>query len=228
MVSVAVGAAVFIAIICVLIRVFSADVYDVIIVKMTERWYAAVLARLDDGARVLDVGIGTGSALCRHAKALKGRDMKFVGVDYDKAYVDKARSVARSTGVSDRLTLHCKSVYDNDLAAVVGSGFDAAYFSGSFSLMPDPVGALRAVAPLLKPGGVIYITQTYQKVHTPLFGTLKPLLKYITTIDFGALTYEADIARILKESGMKVEHNAPIPGSVDNHFQVAKLIILKP
>ena len=39
------------------------DIYDVIIIHMTEKWYAAVLARLPKGARVLDVGIGTATAL---------------------------------------------------------------------------------------------------------------------------------------------------------------------
>ena len=44
-----------------------ADIYDALIVHMTARWYAAVLERLrarGSGARVLDVGIGTASALC--------------------------------------------------------------------------------------------------------------------------------------------------------------------
>lgn len=39
------------------------------------------------------------------------------------------------------------------------------YFSGSFSLMPDPAAALRVAQGLLKPGGLIYITQTFQKAN---------------------------------------------------------------
>ncbi len=34
-------------------------VYDRLIVGMTADWYREVLARFPDGARVLDVGIGT-------------------------------------------------------------------------------------------------------------------------------------------------------------------------
>eukprot|EP00756_Hemistasia_phaeocysticola_P040701 Hpha_TRINITY_DN16877_c2_g6::TRINITY_DN16877_c2_g6_i1::g.153231::m.153231 len=212
----------------VLMRLFAADVYDIVIVKMTAKWYAAVLNRLDEGSRVLDIGIGTASALCVHSKTLQQRRHTFVGVDYDAAYIKKANQVAARAAVSDRLRLHCKSVYDDDLRKATGDNFDAVYFSGSFTLMPDPVGALKATAGLLKPGGKIYITQTYQKRHTPVLGWLKPMLKYLTTIDFGQLTYETDIAKILKDSGMTVEENKPIPGSVDTYYQIAKLIVLKP
>ena len=61
-----------IAVALYLIHRFSPLIYDVIIVNMTARWYAAVLAQLGAhlpaGARVLDVGIGTGSALAANAQ----------------------------------------------------------------------------------------------------------------------------------------------------------------
>jgi ubiquinone/menaquinone biosynthesis C-methylase UbiE len=35
-------------------------IYDAIILRMTEKWYRAVLERVEDGSMVLDVGVGTG------------------------------------------------------------------------------------------------------------------------------------------------------------------------
>jgi hypothetical protein len=58
------------------------------IVRMTETWYAAVIARLPANARVLDVGIGTGSALARNAGAVVAKKLQWVGLDYDRVYVD--------------------------------------------------------------------------------------------------------------------------------------------
>ncbi len=58
------------------------------IVRMTETWYAAVIARLPANARVLDVGIGTGSALARNAAAVVAKKLQWVGLDYDRVYVD--------------------------------------------------------------------------------------------------------------------------------------------
>ena len=54
-----VGAAV--GVICA-IRWASAAVYDVLIVKMTSKWYASVLKDLDRSSTLLDVGIGTATA----------------------------------------------------------------------------------------------------------------------------------------------------------------------
>jgi SAM-dependent methyltransferase len=53
------------------------------IVHMTELWYKSVLDRLPDNAKVLDIGIGTGSALARHAQLVQRKNLRWFGVDYD-------------------------------------------------------------------------------------------------------------------------------------------------
>lgn len=220
----------------VLVRRFSPEIYDVIIVKMTSTWYRAVLRRLPVGARVLDVGIGTGSALAENDQLVVEREIKIVGVDYEQAYVTKCEQVIRDTpGLVGRACVVCKSVYDEDLLAAANKTaemppkelFDAIYFSGSISLMPDPAEALRATARLLKPNGVIYITQTFQRKGTKIMEIVKPLLKYVTTIDFGKLTYESDVTKFCDESGLETIERGVIPDSIDNYFQAAFLIILQ-
>lgn len=62
-------------------------------------------------------------------------------------------------------------------------------------IMPDPVAALVHVAGLLKPGGQIYVTQTFEKEYNAVLSTVKPLLKYLLTIDFGKVTYEKDVCK---------------------------------
>ena len=112
-----------------------------------------------------------------------------------------------------------------DLATRYGP-FDGAYFSGSLTLMPDPVAALRAAAAVVRPGGTIHCTQTYQRRTLPLLATIKPLLKYVTTIDFGQLTTEERARSIFHASGLHVEQHAVIPGSVDTPLQAAYHTIL--
>ena len=60
----------------VLINRLSPLIYDIVIVKMTALWYRSVLDRLPRGARVLDVGIGTGSALAANAATGASQDVR--------------------------------------------------------------------------------------------------------------------------------------------------------
>ena len=73
---------------------------------------------------------------------------------------------------------------------------------------------------------MIYITQTYQR-RTPFFlPYIKPMLKYMTTIDFGELVKVEDIVKTFKQSGLEVVKHEVIKGSVDNAYQAAYLSIL--
>ncbi len=188
------------AVTVILMRHFAPDLYDFAIVHMTERWYAAVLADLDLRVRgapvtVLDVGIGTATALVRNRQQIAGSKMCFVGVDYDAGYIAKGKAKVAEAGLSDRVQLHCGSFFD---AALLGrllaensdaQQFDAAYFSGSLTLLPSPLEALNICRTLVKPGGLVYITQTFQKVGCPGLRFIKPLLWLLTTIDFGKVSH---------------------------------------
>jgi len=223
------GAAVLFLLV-LLARWKSPEIYDIVILHMTERWYAEVLGRLEPGARVLDVGIGTGGALCRPANAalVATNRLKIVGIDYEERYIAKAKAASASAGLSEAVKVHCASVYDPSLPEMVGKDFDCAYFSGSFSLLPDPSEALRAVAALLKPGGRIYITQTFQRRALPGMSVVKPLMKYCTTIDFGQLVFEPEAVGFVERAGMELVDNLVVPRSVDNSLQVARLIVARP
>ena len=235
-----------------------AVIYDTIILKMTEKWYRSVLEKLDDGSIILDVGIGTGGALLRCIDLIESKDLKIIGIDIDDAYVQAGKKSIEEAGLSDRISIDNVNVYDGkekilELAIKYklggsdttvnsdGQFLDAVYFSGSFSLLPDPVKALQLVSTFVKKeegggtndtnekkkGGGIYITQTYQR-RTPFFMPyVKPILKYITTIDFGQLVSEEDIMQTFKESGLKVVKHEVIEGSIDNVFQAAWLSILR-
>ena len=77
---------------------------------------------------------------------------------------------------------------------------DAVYFSGSFSLLPDPLEALNAAQQLVKPGGTIYITQTYASSSSRMGAITKPLIKYFTTIDFGQLVSNENVMKVFEAS----------------------------
>jgi ubiquinone/menaquinone biosynthesis C-methylase UbiE len=121
-----------------LARRLSPQIYDLVILHMTETWYRSVLERVPAGSRVLDIGIGTASALLRNKKLIVEKRLQVVGVDYDATYVAQATKNVAHAGLSGQVRVIHASVYDTDLRERTGCPFDVAYFSGSFSLLPQP------------------------------------------------------------------------------------------
>ena len=209
-----------------------ATVYDLLIVGMTKKWYAAVLKRIEPNSRVFDIGIGTATALLKNKHIVLERKLTVIGIDYEKPYVVKAKQAVAEAGMglSELVHVHHLSIHDPNLRAAFSgkAAFDAAYFSGSLTLLPDPAGALKIAAAMLKPGGCVYVTQTFQNQPAPIMSRLKPLLRRFTSIDFGRLTYYSEVQTIAAKAGMKVIEDGPIPGSIDTRYQTARLVVLKP
>jgi ubiquinone/menaquinone biosynthesis C-methylase UbiE len=172
-------------------------IYDAAILPLTSSWYAEVLSRLPDEARLLDVGIGTGGALAKNADTVVRKRLRVVGVDIDADYVERAKKRLGEVGLSERVEVRLESIYDHD-----GGPYDAAYFSASFMLMPDPPAVLRHVLGLLAPGGRVFFTQTFQDRKSGLMEKAKPLLKKVTTIEFGRVTYERDFRDTVARGGL--------------------------
>ncbi len=172
--------------------------YDRLVAGMTSGWYREVLSRLPRGTRLLDIGIGTGTALVRCADLVRERELSIVGLDVDADYLARcARTMRRAglIGVEPRL----ESVYDH-----AGGPYDAAYFSASLMLLPDPAEAIRRVSSLLRPGGLLYATQTFQLRRSRLAERGKPMIRHLTTIEFGRVTYEDDFRSCFALAGAEL------------------------
>lgn len=174
-------------------------IYDAAILRLTTKWYAEVLDRLPRGARLLDVGIGTGGALANNADTVVGKELRVVGVDIDEDYVKRSRKHMERAGLHDHVEVRLESVLDHQ-----GGPYDAVYFSASFMLMPDPPGVLRYVQSLLTPRGRVYFTQTFQDRKSPVLEKAKPLLKAVTTIEFGRVTYEEEFRTTVEAGGLRL------------------------
>lgn len=195
---------------------FKSFIYDSTMRAVTARWYREVLKRLPDGARLLDVGIGTAGALADNAALVHRKKLRITGVDIDESYLTRAAARIADAGLSGNIRLELESVYTHQ-----GEAYDAVYFSGSFMLLPDPVGALRHVVTLLKPGGRVYFTQTFLDKPSMLMEKAKPLLGKITSIEFGRVTYEKDFLETLEKSGMRLEEFKVMKTVGKNSYRLA-------
>ncbi len=175
-------------------------IYDRVFLRLTTGWYREVLRRLPRGACILDVGIGTGSALARNASLVNERDLQVVGIDVDGGYLRSCRRQLAEAGLTRSVRTRLESIYDHR-----GGPYDAVYFSGSFMLLADPVAALRHVADLISPTGRIYFTQTINTKTTPVLEKLKPLLHQVTSIHFGRVTYESELVEAIHRANLQLD-----------------------
>lgn len=129
-------------------------------------------AGLRTGMRVLDVGCGPGDVSMIAAR-LVGPEGAVVGVDAAADVIELARARAAKQGlesVSFQATPISDISVDEPIDAVIGR----------FILMhlPDPVTALRHLAALTRPGGLVAfcesdITPAYSVPYLPLFAAMK-------------------------------------------------------
>ena len=185
-----------------------ARIYDAAILSLTTHWYAEVLDRVPEGATLLDVGIGTGGALAGNADRVREKNLRVVGIDIDGDYVARCTARLGEAGLADHVEARLESVYEHH-----GGPYDAIYFSASFMLLPDPQKALDHVGHQLSESGRLYFTQTFENERSAFMERLKPMLRTLTTIDFGKVTYEDDFRAELARANVTIEELTRLGGT---------------
>ena len=117
--------------------------------NLVDAWLPAldgVVAELETGGRVADVGCGYGSSTILMAKAFP--NATFVGSDVHAPSIEAARKAAAEAGVGDRCTFEVA-----DAGSYAGSGFDLVTFFDCLHDMGDPVGIASYVRSTLSDNG---------------------------------------------------------------------------
>lgn len=174
------------------------------------------MERLPDGAKILDVGIGTGGALAANAETLRRKNLRVVGIDIDADYIARCQALLADRGLEDLVEARLESVYDH-----TGGPYEAAYFSASFMLLPDPRAALDHVGSMLSEGGRLYFTQTFENQRSALMERFKPMLRTLTTIDFGRVTYEDDFRTELATANVDLIEMEKLGGNRSRSYHLA-------
>jgi SAM-dependent methyltransferase len=111
-----------------------------------------VVERLQQGARVADVGCGHGASTILLADAFP--NSTFVGSDYHAASIETARRRAEQAGVADRVRFEVEPA-----ASYSGERYDLVTMFDCLHDMGDPVGAARHVLGTLAPDGTWMIVE---------------------------------------------------------------------
>ncbi|MGE8046990.1 class I SAM-dependent methyltransferase [Pseudomonas monteilii] len=125
-----------------------------------------VVAKLQAGAKVADVGCGHGASTLVMAQAFPAST--FVGYDYHGPSITTANERAREAGLAERVSFQQASAKDYP-----GHDHDLVCFFDCLHDMGDPVGAARHANCALKPDGTVMLVEPY--AEDSLDGNLNPV-----------------------------------------------------
>jgi phosphatidylethanolamine/phosphatidyl-N-methylethanolamine N-methyltransferase len=149
-----------------------AGVYDLIFGKVFQsgRERAPILLKLFPGAKVLEVGVGTGLSL-----PLCARNVDFTGIDLSQKMLDRAHKRVETLGLDNvqliKMDATTLEFTDNSFDRVL-----AAYF---ISTVPDPIRVVQEMKRVCRPGGYLLflnhfhsdngLVRVFEKILSPLF-----------------------------------------------------------
>lgn len=123
--------------------------------SLVSEWLPAldgVVAKLERGCRVLDIGVGYGVSTILMAEAFPRST--FHGIDPHEGSLEQARTEAAKAGVADRVTFELASA-ESDL----GDGWDLICFFDAFHHIGHPAGAARRALRALADDGTLMLVE---------------------------------------------------------------------
>ncbi len=127
------------------------------IANLTTSWLPAldgVVAKLERGGKVADVGCGVGASTIIMAKAYP--KARFVGVDPHAGSIELARRRATEAGVADRIVFEVGTS-----TSYPGTGYDLVTHFDCLHDMGDPTAAARYIRKTLAPDGSWMIVEPF-------------------------------------------------------------------
>jgi SAM-dependent methyltransferase len=116
--------------------------------------------RLGSGARVLDLGSGSGEMLCTWAR---DHGVNGSGVDMSRLFTEQARLRAQELGVADQVSF----IHDDAAGYVSDEKVDVAACVGATWIAGGVAGTIELLAQSLRTGGIILIGEPYWRQSPP-------------------------------------------------------------
>lgn len=157
---------------------------------------------LPAGAKVLDVGCGTGASALPAAHAV-GPSGSVVGVDLSARLLDRARAKARTQGLSN---IDFRQADMTSLGYPDG-GFDAVVSVFSVFFVPDMESLVRELWRMVRPGGKLAVTTWGPRIFEPAYSRWQSAIKqerpdlYSAFNPWDRITDVESVRRLLRDSG---------------------------
>lgn len=158
--------------------------------------------RLPAGAKVLDVGCGTGASALPAAETV-GPSGTVTGVDLAARLLDRARTKARKQGLSN---VDFRQADMTSLGYPDGS-FDAVVSVFSIFFVPDMEGLVRELWRMVRPGGKLAVTTWGPRIFEPAYSRWQSAIKqerpdlYSAFNPWDRITDIESVRRLLRDGG---------------------------
>ena len=161
--------------------------YNLMINEVTDLCYENCLRYFHPHSRILDVGIGNGTMIQHYHRLIKSKGLKITGIDINRNYLKHCARLISQWQLENSIEIFPESV--ERYTPPEQGYFDFILFSMSFMLFKDQQLVLDRIRSWLK---------------SPIMELIKPRLKYVTTIDFGRVTYENDFTTLLERKDISI------------------------
>jgi len=180
-------------------------IYKLIIDDVTELCYEHTLSYFREDSRILDVGIGNGIMIRKYHSLIRDKSLHITGIDINRNYLNHCSSLISRWHLENNINVLHEPVERYEPPEK--QYFDYILFSMSFMLFRDQHLVLNRIRPWLKPDGKVLFFQTMFKDRSLFMEVIKPRLKYLTTVDFGRVTYDNDFAALLKKTHLSLKED---------------------
>ena len=162
--------------------------------------HAFFVSHLKPGMRLLDCGCGPGSVTIGLAEVVSPAEV--IGFDIDPNMIERARAAATAAEVKN-VSFEVGDVYG---LPYPDASFDAVWSQLMLMHVPDPLGALKEMRRVLRPGGVVGIRDAdtageFMVPETSLWREAEDLVRRVREHTGGSPGYARQQRALLLEAG---------------------------
>jgi 2-polyprenyl-3-methyl-5-hydroxy-6-metoxy-1,4-benzoquinol methylase len=165
--------------------------YDFMVVSnYTENMNLYFLSKIENNTKILDIGIGNGSAMTNNSDIIKNKSLHITGIDIDKYTLSICNQNIKNKSLESYMITKNINIYDLYI-----DKYDYILFSDSYAVIPNVHIMINHCKKYLKENGKIIILTTLEDYATYIKLLIKPNIIYFTGIDFGKVTMKDEFIK---------------------------------